>query len=203
MSFTLPKLTYAYDALSPYIDAQTMEIHHSKHHQGYTTNLNKAISGTSLEGKEIITLLRELDMDNKAVRNNAGGYFNHCLFWEVIAPNGASKPTEVLEEKITDTFGSYKGFVEVFTKAAATQFGSGWAWLCTDKKGDLEVCATPNQDNTLMPNVGCGGVPILGIDVWEHAYYLNYQNRRPEYIKAFFEIINWDVVAAKYKENLV
>ena len=198
MAFELPKLTYAYDALAPHIDARTMEIHHSKHHQGYTDNLNKSIAGTDLEGKDIVSLLKGLDMNNKAVRNNAGGYFNHTLFWEILQPGGAQKPTGVLETKIAEKFGDYCCFMAKFSEAAATQFGSGWAWLCVGKDGALEVCATPNQDNTLMPSVGCGGFPILGLDVWEHAYYLNYQNRRPDYIKAFFEIINWDVVAEKY-----
>lgn len=203
MTFELPKLGYAYDALAPYIDAKTMEIHHSKHHQGYTNNLNKSTAGTDLEGKEIMPLLKTLDMNNAAVRNNAGGFFNHSLFWEILQPGGSQKPTTDLSEKITQKFGSYEAFKGIFSNAAATQFGSGWAWLCIQKNGDLEVCATPNQDNPLMPNIGCGGFPILGLDVWEHAYYLNYQNRRPDYIKAFFEIINWDVVAeniARWKE---
>ena len=198
MAFELPKLDYSYDALEPHIDAKTMEIHHSKHHNGYTSKLNSAISDTDLQGKDIEALLRGLDMSNKAVRNNAGGYYNHSLFWEVINPTNKGGLSEELENAINAAFGSFDGFKSAFSNAATTQFGSGWAWLCIKKGGELEVCSTANQDNPLMPGVGCGGGPILGIDVWEHAYYLNYQNRRPDYINAFFNIINWNEVSKKY-----
>ncbi|WOI22573.1 superoxide dismutase [Nonlabens ulvanivorans] len=197
MAFELPKLNYAYDALEPHIDARTMEIHHSKHHNGYTTKLNNAIEGTDLEGKSIEDILTNLDMNNKAVRNNGGGFYNHRLFWEVMSPNGGGKPTGDLAAAIDSAFGSYDAFQDKFATAAKTQFGSGWAFLCV-KDGALEVCGTPNQDNPLMPGVGCGGTPILGLDVWEHAYYLNYQNRRPDYVTAFFNVINWDAVSEKY-----
>jgi Fe-Mn family superoxide dismutase len=198
MSFKLPELPYAYDALEPYIDAKTMEIHHSKHHNAYTTNLNAAIAGTELESKSIEEILTSLDMNNAAVRNNGGGFYNHNLFWEVMAPNAGGLPTGELAMAIDNTYSSFSNFSETFSKAAATRFGSGWAWLCVHKGGRVEVCSSPNQDNPLMPGVGCGGTPILGLDVWEHAYYLNYQNRRPDYIAAFFNVINWDKVAEKY-----
>ncbi|CEN37507.1 superoxide dismutase [Capnocytophaga cynodegmi] len=201
MSFTLPKLSYAYDALEPHIDARTMEIHHTKHHNAYTTNLNTAITGTNLEGKTIEEILKNLDMSNGAVRNNGGGFYNHNLFWEVMSPNGGGKPTGDLAKAIDEKFGSFDAFKEEFAKAAATRFGSGWAWLCVHKGGKLEVCSTPNQDNPLMPDTGCGGKPILGLDVWEHAYYLNYQNRRPDYIQAFFNVINWEKVAELFAKN--
>ncbi|WP_222982315.1 superoxide dismutase [Flagellimonas meishanensis] len=199
MAFELPKLPYAYDALEPHVDARTMEIHHTKHHNGYTTNLNGAIAGTALEGKDIMEILSNLDMSNAAVRNNGGGFYNHSLFWEVMSPNGGETPGGDLGDAIKASFGSFDGFKENFSKAAATRFGSGWAWLCVHKGGKLEICSTPNQDNPIMPGVGCGGHPILGLDVWEHAYYLNYQNRRPDYISAFFNVINWDKVADNYK----
>lgn len=195
MSFELPKLNYTYDALEPYIDARTMEIHHTKHHQAYTNNLNAAIEGTELEGNSIESILSNLDMNNKAVRNNGGGFYNHNLYWEIMSPNGGGKPNGALGSAIEVSFGSFESFKDVFSKAALSQFGSGWAWLCVHKDGKLSVCATPNQDNPLMPGVGCGGFPILGIDVWEHAYYLNYQNRRPDYINAFFSIIDWEKVS--------
>ena len=201
MAFELPNLSYAYDALEPHIDARTMEIHHTKHHNGYTTKLNGAISGTDLEGSDIVDILTNLDMDNGAVRNNGGGYFNHNLFWEVMSPNGGGTPTGELAGAITEAFGSFEAFKEKFSAAAGTRFGSGWAWLCVHKGGKLEVCSTPNQDNPLMPGVGCGGSPILGLDVWEHAYYLNYQNRRPDYVSAFFNVIDWDKVAALFAEH--
>lgn len=201
MSFQLPNLPYAYDALEPHIDARTMEIHHTKHHNGYTNNLNAAISGTAMEGQSIEAILGGLDMDNMAVRNNGGGYYNHCLFWEIMGPNAGGAPTGELADAINAAFGSFDGFKEAFSKAAATRFGSGWAWLCVQKGGKVEICSTPNQDNPLMPGVGCGGHPILGIDVWEHAYYLNYQNRRPDYIGAFYNVINWDKVAENYAAN--
>jgi len=197
MAFELPALPYAYDALEPHIDARTMAIHHSKHHNGYTTNLNNAIAGTDLEGKSIHDILKGMDMDNGAVRNNGGGYFNHDLFWKVMSPNGGGNPTGAVAEAIDAKFGSYDAFKDAFAKAAATRFGSGWAWLCKMDDGSVEVCSTPNQDNPLMPGT-CGGTPILGLDVWEHAYYLNYQNRRPDYINAFFNVINWDEVNARF-----
>lgn len=200
MSFELPKLPYAFDALEPHIDAKTMEIHHGKHHAGYTAKLNGAISGTDLEKKSIEEILKNLDLSNGAVRNNGGGFYNHSLFWQILSPNGGGAPTGELSEAISDAFGSFDAFKEQFSQAAATQFGSGWAWLCVHKGGKLEVCSTPNQDNPLMPN-GCGGTPILGLDVWEHAYYLNYQNRRPDYINAFFNVINWEKVSEIYKSN--
>lgn len=198
MAFTLPKLPYAYEALEPYIDARTMEIHHTKHHNAYTTNLNAALAPAGVEGKSIEEILQNLDMNNAALRNNAGGYYNHNLFWEVMSPNGGGKPTGELAKAIDEAFGSFEGFKEAFSKAAATRFGSGWAWLCVHKGGKVEVCSTPNQDNPLMPDTGCNGQPILGLDVWEHAYYLHYQNRRPDYIEAFFNVINWEKVAALY-----
>ena len=195
MSFELPKLSYAYNALEPHIDARTMEIHHSKHHQGYTNNLNAAIAGTDLEGKSISEILSAC-ADNPAVRNNGGGFYNHTLFWEVMSPNGGGNPTGSLAAAIDAAFGSFEAFKDTFAKAAATRFGSGWAWLCVND-GALEVCSTANQDNPLM-GVGCSGTPILGLDVWEHAYYLNYQNRRPDYIQAFFELVDWSVVSDKF-----
>jgi len=195
MAFELPKLPYAYDALEPHIDARTMEIHHSKHHQGYTTNLNAAIEGTELEGKSIEEILKA-GKDKPAVRNNGGGFWNHNLFWEVMAPNKGGLPTGDLAAAIDAAFGSFEAFKAEFAKAGATRFGSGWAWLCVTD-GKLEVCSTANQDNPLMGE-GCTGTPILAMDVWEHAYYLNYQNRRPDYINAFFNVINWDIVADKF-----
>ncbi|MCK4561935.1 MAG: superoxide dismutase [Flavobacteriaceae bacterium] len=201
MSFQLPKLPYAYDALEPHIDAKTMEIHHSKHHNGYTTNLNNAIAGTDLEGKSIGDILKNLDMNNAAVRNNGGGFYNHDLFWLVMSPNGGGEPTGAVASAINDAFGSFEAFKDAFSKAAATRFGSGWAWLCVHKGGKVEVCSTPNQDNPLMAGSGCNGTPILGLDVWEHAYYLNYQNRRPDYINAFFSVINWEEVSKRYESG--
>ncbi len=198
MAFELPALPYAYDALEPHIDARTMEIHHSKHHNGYTTNLNNAIAGTELEGQPILNLLADMDMNNGALRNNGGGYFNHSLFWEVMSPDGGGEPTGELAEAINAAYGSFEAFKDAFSKAAATRFGSGWAWLCAHEGGKVEVCSSANQDNPLMPGIGCGGAPILGLDVWEHAYYLNYQNRRPDYINAFFSVINWDKVSENF-----
>ena len=200
MAFELPKLPYAYDALEPHIDARTMEIHHTKHHAGYTNNLNNAIAGTALEGKSIEDILTGLDMNNAAVRNNGGGYYNHCMFWEVMNPKDKGDLSGELKEAIIAEFGSVDAFKDVFAKAAATRFGSGWAWLCVHKGGKLEVCSTPNQDNPLMPGVTCNGTPILALDVWEHAYYLHYQNRRPDYINAFFNVINWNEVEKRYAE---
>ena len=196
MAFELPELGYAYDALEPHMDARTMEIHHSKHHAGYTAKLNAAIAGTDMEGKSIEELLAN-HSDHGAIRNNGGGYYNHCLFWEVMSPTGGGAPTGELAVAIDAAFGSLDGLKEKFNAAAATRFGSGWAWLCVNN-GVLEVCSSANQDNTLMPGVGCGGHPIMGLDVWEHAYYLNYQNRRPDYINAFWNVVNWEAVAAKY-----
>ena len=198
MAFQLPELGYAYDALEPNIDAKTMEIHHTKHHQAYTNNLNNAIAGTDLEGKSIEDILTNLDMKNGAVRNNGGGVYNHNLFWTVMNPEDRGHLSGELKDAIEAAFGSKDAFIDAFSKAAATQFGSGWAWLCVHKGGKVEVCSTPNQDNPLMPGVTCGGTPILGLDVWEHAYYLNYQNRRPDYINAFFKVINWNEVERRY-----
>ncbi|MBL19620.1 MAG: superoxide dismutase [Flavobacteriaceae bacterium] len=197
MAFKLPKLPYAADALEPHIDAKTMEIHHGKHHNGYTAKLNAAIEGTALESKSIEEILGNLDMSNAAVRNNSGGYYNHCLFWEILGPDVGEMSSE-LSAAIEGTFGSFDAFKDAFSKAAATQFGSGWAWLCVHNDGKLEVCSTPNQDNPLMKDIGCEGTPILGLDVWEHAYYLNYQNRRPDYIEAFFNVVNWSEVSTRY-----
>ncbi|MFT6795517.1 MAG: Fe-Mn family superoxide dismutase [Maribacter sp.] len=201
MAFELPKLPYAYDALEPHIDARTMEIHHTKHHNGYTTKLNGAIAGSDLEGKSIENILNGLDMANGAVRNNGGGFYNHSLFWKILSPNGGGVPTGEVADAINSAFGSYDEFKDKFSTAAGTRFGSGWAWLCVHKGGKLEICSTPNQDNPLMPGVACEGFPILGLDVWEHAYYLNYQNRRPDYINAFFNLINWEEAANLYAEN--
>ena len=198
MSFQLPDLSYDHDALEPYIDSKTMQIHHGKHHAGYTSKLNAAIEGTDLEGKSIEEILKTLDMSNSAVRNNGGGYYNHCLFWDIMGPNAGGLPSGDLGEAINKSFGSFENFKSKFSAAAGTRFGSGWAWLCVHSNGDLEVCSTANQDNPIMPGIGCGGAPILGLDVWEHAYYLNYQNRRPDYVDAFFNVINWDAVAKLY-----
>ena len=197
MTFKLPSLPYAADALEPHIDAKTMEIHHGKHHNGYTGKLNAAIEGTALEGKSIEEILGNLDMSNAAIRNNGGGYYNHCLFWEIMGPDAGEMSSE-LSDAIEAAFGSFDAFKDAFSKAATTQFGSGWAWLCVHSDGKLEVCSTPNQDNPLMKDVSCGGTPILGLDVWEHAYYLNYQNRRPDYIEAFFKVVNWSEVSKRY-----
>lgn len=198
MAFELPQLPYAYDALEPNIDAKTMEIHHSKHHNAYTTNLNAAILGTNLEEQSIETILMNLDMKNMALRNNGGGYYNHNLYWRVMAPNAGGSPSGELADAINAAYGTFEEFKNQFAKAGATRFGSGWAWLCVHKGGKVEVCSTPNQDNPLMPDSGCSGFPILGMDVWEHAYYLNYQNRRPDYIEAFFNLINWVEVERLY-----
>ena len=201
MAFELPSLNYSFDALEPHIDTKTMQIHHGKHHAGYTNNLNNAIKGTDLETMSIEAILAELDLNNAAVRNNGGGFFNHSLFWNVMSPNGGGSPSGDLASAINDSFGSFDEFKSAFSKAAGTRFGSGWAWLCVHPGGKLEVCSTPNQDNPLMKGIGCGGQPILGLDVWEHAYYLNYQNRRPDYISGFFNVINWDFVSELYSKN--
>ena len=197
MAFELPKLNYAFDALEPNIDAKTMEIHYGKHHNGYTNNLNNIISGTEDEGKSIEEILKSLDLNNSGLRNNGGGYYNHNIFWEIMGPNSGGEPKGEIGESINSNFGSFENFKDEFSKAAATRFGSGWAWLCAHTDGKLEICSTANQDNPIMPN-GCGGVPILCLDVWEHAYYLNYQNRRPDYINAFFNVINWEEVNKKF-----
>ena len=199
MKFELPKLEYTYDALEPNIDAKTMEIHHSKHHNGYTNNLNNAIEGTALEGKTIEEICKSERLSG-AARNNGGGFYNHCLFWQVMTPNGGGEPTNKVGDAISNEYGSFANFKTEFSKAAGTRFGSGWAWLCVANK-KLSICSTANQDNPLMKE-GCGGTPILCLDVWEHAYYLNYQNRRPDYINAFFNVINWEKVNKLYIEAL-
>lgn len=198
MAFTLPALGYAYDALEPHIDARTMEIHHTKHHQAYVTNLNNATAGTDLENKSIEDVLSGLDMNNAAVRNNGGGHWNHSLFWETLNPENKGRLSGPLAAAIDAAYGSKETFMEKFAAAAMTRFGSGWAWLCAHKDGTVEICSSPNQDNPLMPGVGCGGHPILGLDVWEHAYYLNFQNRRADYVTAFWNVVNWNVVEANY-----
>jgi Fe-Mn family superoxide dismutase len=197
MAFQLPSLPYALDALEPHIDARTMEIHHGKHHNAYVTNLNAAIAGTDLESKSLEELMKVAG-SNTAVRNNGGGHWNHSLFWEIISPTGGGLPTGELAAAIDAKFGSFDAFKETFNKAAATRFGSGWAWLCIDTKKELCVCSSPNQDNPLMDVSECPGTPILGLDVWEHAYYLHYQNRRPDYIAAFWNVVNWDAVSKRY-----
>ena len=198
MSFELPALNYSYDSLEPHIDSKTMEIHHGKHHAGYTNNLNNAIKGSKLEGKSIKDILSGLDLNNSAVRNNGGGFYNHSLFWSVMSADGGGSPSGDLAKAIDASFGSFEEFKAAFSKAAATRFGSGWAWLCVQPGGKLGVCSTANQDNPLMKGVGCGGTPVLGLDVWEHAYYLNYQNRRPDYIAGFFNVIDWNVVSENF-----
>jgi Fe-Mn family superoxide dismutase len=200
MAFELPDLPYSYDALEPHFDARTMEIHHSKHHAGYTAKLNAAVSGSALEDQDIEDLLSNLDMSNTALRNNGGGYFNHNLFWEILSPEATEMSAE-LSAAINASFGSFDDLKVAFSNAAATRFGSGWAWLCVHHGGKLEICSTANQDNPLMPEIGCEGQPILGLDVWEHAYYLNYQNRRPDYIAAFFNIVNWKKVSEYYAQG--
>lgn len=195
MKFELPTLEYTYDALESTIDAKTMEIHHTKHHQSYIDNLNKAISGTELENKTIEQICKLAN--TPAIRNNGGGHYNHLLYWKILTPNGSKEPVGNVKKAI-ENYGGFEKFKTDFSEAAKTRFGSGWAWLCKKEDGTVEVCSTPNQDNPLMPNAGCGGTPILGIDVWEHAYYLNYQNRRPDYINAFFDVINWDIVEEIY-----
>ena len=198
MAFTLPVLAYDYAALEPHIDARTMEIHHSKHHQAYINNLNAAVAGTEWENKSLEELMANRSKLSPAIRNNGGGHYNHSLFWEVIGPNKGGTPTGALAAAIDTHLGGFEKFKEEFSKAATTRFGSGWAWLCVKADKSLCVCSSPNQDNPTMDIAECPGTPILGIDVWEHAYYLNYQNRRPDYIAAFFNVINWEVVAAKY-----
>jgi len=199
MAFELPSLPYAEDALEPHIDAKTMGIHHGKHHNGYTTKLNAALEGHAMAGKSIEDILKNMDMTNAALRNNGGGYFNHSLFWSVMSPKGGGNPTGDIAGAIDAAFGSFDALKEKFNTAAKTRFGSGWAWLCV-KEGKLEVCSSANQDNPLMPGIGCGGTPIMGLDVWEHAYYLNYQNRRPDYVSAFWNVVNWEEVNRRFTE---
>lgn len=199
MPFTLPALNFAYDALEPHIDARTMEIHHTKHHQAYITNLNNAILGTALENQTLDEIIKNMDMTNNAVRNNGGGHWNHSFFWEILQPENKGRLSGALSDAIDAAFGSKETFMEKFAAAAMTRFGSGWAWLCAHKDGHVEICSSANQDNPLMPGIGCGGTPIAGLDVWEHAYYLNYQNRRADYVTAFWNVLNWNVVEEKYK----
>ena len=199
MAFELPTLPYAHNALNPYIDTTTMEIHHGKHHAAYIAKLNAAVIGSNMEGKSLEDLIKN-HINVAAVRNNGGGHWNHSLFWTVMSPSGGGTPQGSLASAIDDSFGSFDKFKEAFSNAGATQFGSGWAWLCVGKGGKLEVCSTANQDNPLMPGLGCEGTPILGLDVWEHAYYLNYQNKRPDYINAFFDVINWEEVSRRFSE---
>ncbi|RKD92603.1 Fe-Mn family superoxide dismutase [Mangrovibacterium diazotrophicum] len=200
MSFELPQLPYAHDAFEAYIDAQTMEIHHGKHHQAYVTNLNNAIAGTDAEGKSLEEIIKEISKYSTAVRNNGGGHFNHSLFWKILSPSPALAPSGELKAKLEAKWGSLDKFKEEFNKAAATRFGSGWAWLIVTASGELEICSTPNQDNPLMDvNTTGQGTPILGLDVWEHAYYLKYQNKRPDYIGAFWNVLDWKAVEENYK----
>ena len=198
MAFELPKLAYSYDALEPTIDARTMEIHHSKHHQAYVDNLNNAIAGTDLEGKSLEEI-QKIGTDKPAVRNNGGGHFNHSLFWELLTPGGSKEPVGNVKAEI-EKIGGFEKFKEDFSNAAKTRFGSGWAWLVKNSDGSVVVSSTPNQDNPLMPVADVQGTPILGIDVWEHAYYLKYQNKRPDYVAAFFDVINWDKVEELYNK---
>ncbi|MBK8623678.1 MAG: superoxide dismutase [Saprospiraceae bacterium] len=199
MAFTLPELGYSYDALEPHFDARTMEIHHSKHHAAYTTNLNNAIANTASEGQSIEDILKNLDMSNNAVRNNGGGFYNHNLFWEILHPENKGRLSGALLAAIEEAYGDKETFMEKFAAAGMTRFGSGWAWLCVHPGGKVEICSSANQDNPLMPGIGCGGTPILGLDVWEHAYYLHFQNRRADYIAAFWNVLNWNVVEKKYE----
>ena len=200
MAFDLPQLPYDFNALEPHIDAKTMEIHHGKHHNAYVTNLNKALEGSDLEGKTLEELMKNISSAPVAVRNNGGGHYNHSLFWTVLSPNGGGEPSGELATAINEKFGSFAAFKEEFEKAAATRFGSGWAWLSVDGSGKLQVSSTPNQDNPVMDVADVKGTPILGIDVWEHAYYLKYQNKRPEYIGAFWNAVNWEEVSKRYAD---
>ena len=202
MAFELPKLAYDYNALEPHIDARTMEIHHTKHHQAYVTNLNNALAGTDAENLSIEEICKNISKYPVAVRNNGGGHFNHSMFWNIMAPNKGGQPTGALLEAINTQLGGFGKFQEDFNKAAATRFGSGWAWLCVDANKKLCVCSSPNQDNPLMDISECKGTPILGLDVWEHAYYLHYQNRRPDYCAAFWNVVNWDEVSKRYQTAL-
>jgi len=198
MAHELPSLSYTYDALEPHIDARTMEIHHSKHHGGYVSKLNAAIEGTDSENSSLEDLMKNVSSLGAGVRNNGGGHFNHSLFWSIMSPNGGGAPTGDLADAINADFGSFEAFKDSFANAAATRFGSGWAWLCLKADGKLCVCSTPNQDNPLMDVAECPGTPLMGLDVWEHAYYLNYQNRRPDYINAFFNVVDWNKVGENY-----
>lgn len=200
MAFELPALPYATNALEPHIDTLTMEIHHGKHHNAYVTNLNNAIAGTDGEGKSIDEIIANISKFPTAVRNNGGGHFNHSLFWSIMSPNGGGTPSGDLASAINSTFGSFDDFKAEFSKAAATRFGSGWAWLCVDADGGLFVTSSPNQDNPVMDIADKSGTPILALDVWEHAYYLHYQNRRPDYISSFWNVIDWDAVAKRYSD---
>ncbi|MBO0340400.1 superoxide dismutase [Muricauda lutimaris] len=197
MSYKLPELPYSYDALAPYIDAKTMEIHHTKHHQGYVNKLNAALEESGIEGTDLNSLFGKISKLSTAIRNNGGGHYNHCLFWTILTPNGSEMPA-TLSDAIDKTFGSLDELKTSFSNAAATRFGSGWAWLIVDGDGNLKVTSTPNQDNPLMDTASDQGTPILGLDVWEHAYYLNYQNKRPEYIDAFWNLVNWQEVEKRY-----
>jgi Fe-Mn family superoxide dismutase len=199
MAFELAPLPYASDALEPFIDKQTMEIHHGKHHQAYVTNLNNAVNGTEMDGKSVEELMKNVSKHPVAVRNNGGGHFNHSLFWKTLKKNEGGKPSGSIADAISRKFGSFEAFKEEFTKAATTRFGSGWAWLIVDNNGELAVTSTPNQDNPLMDVAEKQGKPLLGLDVWEHAYYLRYQNKRPDYINAFWNVVNWDEVSKNYE----
>nr|WKN34067.1 superoxide dismutase [Tunicatimonas sp. TK19036] len=198
MAFTLPDLPYGFDALEPSIDAQTMQIHHDKHHGGYVTKLNAAIEGSPQADMSLEELMKGVSKYSTAVRNNGGGHYNHSLFWTILSPNGGGSPSGDLASAIDSTFGSLDAFKEDFAQAAATRFGSGWAWLVVDSSGSLKITSTPNQDNPVMDVAEVQGTPILGLDVWEHAYYLKYQNKRPEYIGAFWDVVNWDEVGKRY-----
>jgi superoxide dismutase, Fe-Mn family len=199
MAFELPNLPYPSNALEPHIDQQTMEIHHGKHHKAYTDNLNKAIQGTEMENKSIEEIMNNVG-GNNAVRNNGGGFYNHNLFWEVMSPNGGGEPSGAVAEAINKKFGSFDSFKQEFSNAAATRFGSGWAWLIVTGNGEVDVTSTPNQDNPLMDVAEKKGTPILGLDVWEHAYYLKYQNKRPDYVGAWWNVVNWNEVSRRYEE---
>jgi Fe-Mn family superoxide dismutase len=198
MSFTLPTLNYNLDALEPHIDARTMEIHHGKHHQAYVTNLNNAIAGTDAENASIEDICKNISKYPMSVRNNGGGHYNHSMFWSILSPNGGGQPKGTLAEAINKTFGNFEDFKTKFNAAATTRFGSGWAWLIKNANGDLEICSTPNQDNPLMDVADVKGFPIIGLDVWEHAYYLHYQNRRPDYINAWWNVVNWDEAEKRF-----
>jgi Fe-Mn family superoxide dismutase len=198
MAFQLPTLNYAYDALEPHVDARTMEIHHSKHHQAYVNNLNAALEGTEAANFSIEDIVRNISKYPMPVRNNGGGHWNHAFFWNIMSQNGGGNPSGALADKINEHFGSFEAMKEEFNKAATTRFGSGWAWLCKKADGSLCICSTPNQDNPLMDIAECPGTPIIGLDVWEHAYYLNYQNRRPDYIAAFWNVVDWNQASANY-----
>ena len=204
MAFELPKLSYEFHALEPHIDTMTMEVHYSKHHQGYVNNLNKAIAGTALDGKPIELILGTVSQHGAAVRNNGGGHYNHTLFWTILSPQGGGEPSGAVADAINQRFGSFEQFKKAFTTAATTRFGSGWVWLYVDKQGQLNICSTPNQDNPLMDVVPVEhqGIPILALDVWEHAYYLHYQNRRPDYVASFWHVVNWKEVAERFQEAL-